>query len=85
LGGVTHVGICKDYLSDVIPNRFSGEESACSLLAYGKSRFLVALLLGMTLWLESVVIHYFALTKFTNSRIAPGTPAGNCRKNAYPV
>src|SRR5271165_6976550 len=22
---------------------------------------------------------------FTNNRTAPGTPAGNCRKNAYPV
>src|SRR5277367_2012916 len=27
----------------------------------------------------------FALSKFTYSRTAPGTPAGSCRKNAYPV
>jgi REP-associated tyrosine transposase len=26
-----------------------------------------------------------ALSRFTYSRIAPGTPAGNCRKKAYPV
>src|SRR6266404_8175643 len=27
----------------------------------------------------------FPASKFTYSRTAPGTPAGNCRKNAYPV
>jgi len=26
-----------------------------------------------------------ALNKFTNNRTAPGTPAGNCRKKAYPA
>lgn len=28
---------------------------------------------------------YFALSRFANSRNAPGTPPGNCRNQAYDV